>query len=292
MINRPQIDFTNGDLTTTERQLLPLTDFEYKLIRDLVYERFGISLGESKKSLIVGRLNKVLKDHGLASFKEYYDFVVADSSGKALEMLIDRISTNHTFFYREHDHFEFFLDTVLPAMKSQQQAWKNMRVWCPGCSSGEEPYTLALLLMEFFGRDLPSWDVGVLATDISSRVLQKAAAGLYESESVERLPAAWSKKYFHRLPEGRCSVNDPVKKLVTYRRLNLMRQDYPFRGKFSVIFCRNVMIYFDQPTRNALVHRFHRYMEPGGYLFIGHSETLGRGDTYFRNIRPAVYQKV
>jgi chemotaxis protein methyltransferase CheR len=275
-------------------QLTPLTDREYRLMRDLVYERFGISLGECKRSLIVGRLNKVLKEKGFSTFSEYYDYVIADPTGEALALLIDRISTNHTFFYRENDHFEFFLKTVLPAMTSKMrlQNRKALRVWCPGCSSGEEPYTLALLLSEFFGRDISSWDVGVLATDISSRVLQKAAAGIYESESVDRLPTAWSKKHFHRLPEGRFSVNDPVKELVLYRRLNLMRQDYPFKGKFSVIFCRNVMIYFDQPTRMALVSRFHRYLEPEGYLFIGHSETLGREDSYFRYIRPAVYQKV
>jgi chemotaxis protein methyltransferase CheR len=280
-------------LCAAEKQLTPLTDREYQLIRDLVYERFGISLGESKRSLIVGRLNKLLKEQGLSNFSQYYEHVTTDNTGQALAKLIDRISTNHTFFYREYDHFEYFQQTVLPTLadKLKSQGKKSFRLWCPGCSSGEEPYTLAMLMLEYFSHDSISWDVGVLATDISSRVLKKAQNGIYEKESVAHLPSTLVKKYFHRVGEGQMEINDQIKNLVLLRRLNLMRPDYPFKNKFSIIFCRNVMIYFDHPTRMSLVQRFHRYLEDDGYLFIGHSETLGRGDRHFRYIRPAVYQR-
>lgn len=274
-------------------QLIPLTDREYQLMRDLVYEKFGINLGECKRSLIVGRLHKVLKENGFSSFSDYYDYITADRTGRALTRFIDRISTNHTFFYREKDHFEYFLETALPALVNtvRQQGGRKLHLWCPGCSSGEEPYTLAMLMLEHFGREIGSWDAGILATDISSQVLDKARAGVYEEESVALLPRSLAVKYFQRLPEGGMAVADRVKDLVLFRRLNLMRPEYPFKSRFNAIFCRNVMIYFDQPTRQALVSRFHRYLEEEGYLFIGHSETLGREDAHFRYVRPAIYRR-
>ncbi len=273
-------------------EIAPHSDQEYHLLRDLVYERFGIALGEQKRALISGRLQKVLREKGFSSFQEYYQYVISDPSGEALSTLINRISTNHTFFYRESDHFDFFRETVLPEILAAQRTrgQKKLRLWCPGCSSGEEPYTLAMLLVEYLAADFAHWDVGILATDISARVLEIASAGTYAAESVKRLPAKLVHKYFLRLPNGETQVHEQIKKLVLYRRLNLMRSDFPFRGKFHVIFCRNVMIYFDHPTRQELVQRFHRLLEPGGYLFVGHSESLGRSDTRFRYIKPAVYQ--
>ncbi len=274
--------------------LTPLSDREYRLMRDLVYDKFGINLGEQKRALITGRLQKVLKENGFGNFSEYYDYVNSDQSGQALTTLINRISTNHTFFYREKDHFEYFLETVLPqvAAQARQQGQKKLHLWCPGCSSGEEPYTLAMLLLEYLGRESDFWDAGILATDISSRVLEKAQAGSYSPESIAHLPRTYVLKYFERESTDSYQVSASLQKLVLFRRLNLMRKDYPFKGKFQVIFCRNVMIYFDQPTRTELVHRFHRYLAPEGYLFIGHSESLGRSDAHFKYIRPAVYQKV
>ncbi len=276
-----------------ENELIPLSDKEFKLIRDLVYGRFGINLTEQKRSLIVGRLNKILRQNGIDSFRGYYDYVLSDRTGQALSNLVNRISTNHTFFYREKDHFEYLLDTVLPelASRAQNSGKKVIRIWCSASSSGEEPYTLAMLLCEYFKSDLASWDVGVLATDISMDILETAKEGIYHDSNVSQLPAGFKNKYFNKLPENEWEVKNQIKELVLFRRLNLMRKEFPFRGKFQIIFSRNVMIYFDESTRQSLVERYHRYMEWGGYLFIGHAETLGRNNSLYRFLKPAVYRK-
>ncbi|MEE9553452.1 MAG: protein-glutamate O-methyltransferase CheR [candidate division Zixibacteria bacterium] len=273
--------------------LIKLSSSEYKLISGLVYDKFGINLGEQKRSLIVGRLNKVLKQYGLKSFKEYHDYVLRDSTGEALTTLIDRISTNHTFFYRENDHFEYFSKTVIPGVISnlKRKNRRDIRIWCAGCSSGEESYTIAMLLLEHLGNELKLWDVGVLATDISTLALEKAINGVYYDENVSKLPKGLKNKYLKLRPDGTWAVSDRVKSLVLHRKLNLMGDRYPFKKKFQSIFCRNVMIYFDKPTRKDLVKRFNNYMEDPGYLFIGHSETLGRENSDFTYIQPALYRK-
>ncbi len=273
--------------------LVHLSDREFRLLSELVYAKTGIILGEQKRSLIVGRLNKEVRRNGFESFAEYYDYVVGDRTGQALNTLIERISTNHTFFWRENDHYTFFRETVLPefAKELRQSGSRDLRIWCAGCSSGEEPYTLAMLLQDYFGSELSKWDVGILATDISTRVLEIALRGVYRSENVEKLPVALRNAGMERIGEDEWRVRESIRKLVLFRKLNLMRSEYPFKGRFQVVFCRNVMIYFDTPTRQALVNRFHRYTEPGGYLFIGHSESLGRSNCPYTYLRPAIYRK-
>lgn len=279
---------------TDVAKLTPLSDQEYRLICDLIYTRFGIDLGEQKKSLVAGRLNKVLKQLDFKDFNTYYEYVASDNTGQALTTLVNRISTNHTFFYREPDHFQFFYDTVLPEvveiLKSQNR--KDLHVWCPGCSTGEEPYTLAMLICEYFANQLSCWNPGILATDISRRVLEKAKTGVFEDDNVNRLPHNLKNKYFTQVSEENWEIQPRLKNMVLFRALNLMRKDFPFKRKFQVIFCRNVMIYFDQSTRDKLVTQFSRYLDHGGYLFIGHSESLGRENKCFNYIRPAVYRKV
>ncbi|MFZ0391982.1 MAG: CheR family methyltransferase [Calditrichia bacterium] len=271
--------------------LITITDQEYSLIRNLIYQRFGINLGERKRSLVMGRLYKELRQQGFRSFQEYMDFISADSSGQALSILIDRISTNHTFFFRENSHFQFYSEQILPAfIKSYSITDKPVfRIWSAGCSSGEEPYTLAMLTQEAF-RNSPALDFRILATDISHKALQKAIAGTYPNENVSRLPEKFISEYFRQMPDG-WKVKEPIVRKVLFRRLNLMRSEFPFKNRFQVIFCRNVMIYFDQDTRDALVQRLSRYLQPGGYLFTGHSESLGRSNHHFQYIQPAVYQK-
>lgn len=270
---------------------IPLRDKEYHLISKLVYDKFGIKLTEQKRSLIVGRLNKIVRQAGLSSFEEYYDYVISDKSGSALSKLVDKISTNHTYFFRENDHFDYLLHTVLPqlAAAAKKANRKTMRIWCAAASSGEEPYTLAMLLLEFFQSEISQWDTGILATDISTITLETARKGIYAENNVAHMPVSLKNKYFERLPGGDYSIKKQVKDLVLFRRLNLMRNEFPFKGKFNVIFARNVMIYFDEPTRQALIERFHRYSEPGAYLFIGHSESLGRNNQLYRYVKPAVY---
>jgi len=271
-----------------------LSNREYQLISQLVHDRFGINLGEQKRNLIVGRLQKVLRSGGFESFMDYYRHVVEDPTGRALLVLVDRISTNHTFFFREKDHFDFLSSRVLPQVVDdlRKKGKRDIRIWCAGCSSGEEPYTLAMVLNQYFSSSFSNMDIGILATDISLSVLEKASTGVYTSGQMSEVPPLYRQKYFTTLGDGGWMVKPDLKKMVFFRRLNLMREDYPFKGRFQVIFCRNVMIYFDDATRQALVGRFHRYIEPGGYLFIGHSESLGRSNGLFRFIKPAIYQKV
>jgi len=270
-----------------------LSDREYKLISDLVYRTVGIHLDEHKKALIVGRLQKFLREKEFSNFSQYYDYVNSDPTGQALKTLVTNISTNYTFFFRENDHFTFFLKNVLPQITEMLKKYKSrdLRIWCAGCSSGEEPYTLAILLLEYFGSEIKSWETGVLATDISEKALEKAKNGIYSDENISGIPLPLRNKYFSRYDEKNWIVENQVKKLVLFRRFNLMRESFPFKKKFHVIFCRNVMIYFDKPTQNELVRRFYSNTEPGGYLFIGHSETLPRGDCSYDFIKPAVYRR-
>ncbi len=272
---------------------IALSDKEFRLIRDFVYERFGINLTEQKRPLMAGRLQSVLQKLRLTSFKAYYDYLLQEPGGEGLTTLVNRISTNHTFFYREPAHFEFLQQEVLPKhMESAKRTGnKKLRIWCAGCSSGEEPYTLSMVLREYLRGELDSWDIGILATDISGRVLQIAQHGIYTEDSLSHLPKPYRQRYFKRTEAGSWAVVDSIKGMVVFRKFNLMRRTFPFNGKFDVIFCRNVMIYFDKATRSALVERFYKCTERGGYLFVGHSETLGRGECFYEYRKPATYRK-
>jgi chemotaxis protein methyltransferase CheR len=273
--------------------MMAISDEEFDLLRRLIYDRFGINLTDQKRSLLVGRLQKVLRQAGVQSFRQYYESLVSDPTETALSKLVDRISTNHTYFYREKSHFDFFSQTVLPAVTARLRTAnsRDLRVWCAGCSSGEEAYMLLMLLQEFFGPEYARWDAGVLATDISSRVLDIARQGTYPDERVRMLPESLRQRYFRRLADGTWSVVDGLRQEATFRRFNLMNETFPFKKPFDVIFCRNVMIYFDEPTRRRLVEKFHRQLAPHGYFFLGHSETLGRAQSLFHYLGPAVYQK-
>lgn len=272
---------------------LDLTEEEFHLISSLVYDKFGINLGEHKRSLVIERLQKVLRQGGFSSFTEYYYHVVQDATGHALLTLIDKISTNHTFFFREKEHFDILTATALPdVMRRQPGGKQRLKVWSAGCSSGEEPYTLAMVISDFFGARINNLDLGLLATDISVTALEKATLGIYSETETSQVPPAFKHRYLMRLEDGSWAVKESVKKMILFRRLNLMRQTYPFKGKFHLIFCRNVMIYFDILTRKALLERYYNYLEPEGYLFVGHSESLDRSNGLFRYIQPAVYQKI
>lgn len=274
--------------------MMNLSTREFYLIKNLVQDKFGIHLGEHKKSLVVQRLQKELWNGGFSSFEDYYDFVTQDSSGQALHILGDLISTNHTYFFREEAHFEFLKRAALPQLTASllERGEKELRIWCAGCSSGEEPYSLAMILSDYAAENSPGIEFYILATDIAATVLQKAAAGVYAKDQVSRVPPLYRLRYLDNLYDGQWMVKQKIRKKVLFRRLNLMRLEYPFKKCFQVIFCRNVMIYFDEPTRNQMTVRFSRYLEPGGYLFIGHSETLDRSSGLYRFVQPAVYQKV
>ena len=273
--------------------MMNISDQEFNSLRQLIYDRFGINLTDEKRSLLVGRLQKMLRQKQLGTFQNYYEYLKTDSSGKAVSDLINMVSTNYTYFNREKDHFDYFQKTALPAVCEQlkKQNRKDLRVWCAGCSTGEEPYTLLMLMHEYLGGQYGNWDAGILATDISEQVLSKATQGIYPADKVASLPETLQRKYFTKLPNGTMQVCDALRKEVTFRRFNLMNKTFPFKKPFHIVFCRNVMIYFDQQTRNALVQRFNNSMEPNGYFFIGHSETLGRDSELFKYLMPAAYQK-
>ncbi|MBF0198838.1 MAG: protein-glutamate O-methyltransferase CheR [Planctomycetes bacterium] len=274
-------------------QLIQLTDKEFDLLSSLVYNQFGIKLGLDKKVLLSTRLQKVLKNLGLDNFEDYYHHLRKDKTGKALSALANRISTNHTFFYREPAHFELLSSTVLPEIiaKHRSISSKDLRVWCAASSSGEEPYMLMMLLMEALGSEYKQWSCGLLATDISETALNTAKGGVYSKEQIEPLPEKFQSNYFKAMDEDSYSVIPELKSEITYRRFNLMNTTLPFKKAFDVIFIRNVMIYFDASTKTALVNRLKDFMNPGGYLFLGMAETLPKGVQGFEGVSPSVYRK-
>lgn len=267
-----------------------ITDVEFKQLTKYIKDNYGINLKEEKRTLVIGRLHNVLIQNGFSSFSQYFDHIVSDKTGNAVVTMINKITTNYTYFMREADHFYFFRDKVLPYFSGTIRN-KDLRIWSTGCSSGEEPYTLAIIIDEFFGKEKMLWDTKILATDISCKMLEKAKEGIYEDGRIENLPANWRLNYFKQLENKRSIVIDRIRNEVIYRKFNLMEEVFPFKKKFHVIFCRNVMIYFDTQTKNELLNKFYNLLEPGGYLFIGHSESVNREKTKFSYVMPAVYRK-
>lgn len=272
-----------------------LDDKEFKIIKDLVYSKFGIHLTEQKRNLVQTRLQGVLRKLSCYSFKDYCS-LLQSSGNEHLSVLVDRISTNFTYFWREEDHFNYLYDTVFPWIKGVENDSKNIRLWCAGCATGEEPYTIVMLMRKFWGVDYSSWSGGILATDISSDALSYAKKAVYQSDRIDRLPDELKNKNFEVVQNSNNEKEYLVKKEitsdVTFRRFNLMNTVFPFKKKFHAILCRNVMIYFDKKTREELVQKYYENLEVGGYLFIGHSESLNGLDTKFEYVMPAVYQKV
>ena len=269
---------------------LTITDKEFELLAIYIKKHFGINLKEEKKALVVGRLQQVVLQLGFNSFTEYYNYVIHDTTGKASTTLINQITTNHTYFMREATHFDYLKDIALPQI-SREITDKDFRIWCAGCSSGEEAYTLAMILEDYFPRQLTTWDKTLLATDISTKALEKAVKGTYLNESLSTLPAMWRSKYLIKTNDFESTFTDTIKKEIVFRKYNLMSPILPFRKKFHIIFCRNVMIYFDSPTKQTLIQQFYEAIEPGGYLFIGHSESLERHQYGFQYVKPSVYRK-
>ena len=269
-----------------------MRESEFDFIRGLVYERSRISLSADKRELVSARLGKRLRATNLSSIGDYCRLLQSPDAETELGNLIDAISTNHTFFFRENAHFDFLRDTVLPEMKARAAAerWPQFRVWSAACSSGEEPYSIAITLAE----SLTGWPWRIEATDISHRILEKAQAGIYRDETVDRLPRATIKTFFQRgfgPQDGNYRVKATLRDQIGFRHLNLLEGEPPFPEPFQVIFCRNVMIYFDRPTQEELVNKLARRLVPGGYLFVGHAESLTTIRHPLQTVRPAVYRR-
>jgi len=277
-----------------ESTLMSMTDREFQQLRDLVYARLGINLTEKKRSMLIGRLQKLLRTSGFKSFQDYYDYLVNEPGMNAMTELVNRVTTNYSFFYRGKSHFEFFMQRAFPEILAtlRKNKSRDIRIWTAGCSTGEEPFTIIMLMMEYLESEYGLWGGGILATDISEKALKFALEGIYPEDRAKEIPPQLKLKYFNKLADGQLAVKDAVKKEVVFRKFNLKNNHFPFKKPFQMVFCRNVMIYFDRPTRDKLLQQFYEVTEAGGYLFIGHSETLGREQQLFRYIMPAVYQKI
>ena len=271
-----------------------ITDKIFREFVEIVYRESGIVLND-KRELLEARMASLCRKKGYSGPEEVLSRLKNDSSGDALIELLDQVSTNLTFFFREPAHFTFAAKKLLPDLTSEKRLKKNNRIrfWCAACSSGEEPYSLAITAKEFLG-DNNSWDLKILATDISTKVLRKAIEARYSKQEVMKAPTATVQKYFERggtREAATYQVRDEIKRMVYFRRLNLLDDGYPFKGPFDLIICRNVMIYFDNKTKQELLQRFHRYLAPGGYLFTGHAESLASYEHLFQRIQVAVYRK-
>jgi chemotaxis protein methyltransferase CheR len=267
---------------------------EYEFIRQLVYEHSRIDLGTEKKEMVGQRLRRRLKATGLDNYQDYCDHLKSPGGQEELTDLIDAISTNVTSFFREESHFDFLASTVLPQWVAQpdRRPGDVFRAWSAACSSGEEPYSIAIVLEDFFSRH-PPYRGQVIASDISTRMLQRAQEGIYRLEQVKLPEVEWLKRYFLKgvgAYQGCCRVKAELKKLVAFHHANLLQPDFPAAGPVEVIFCRNVMIYFDQKTQEELVDLLTSRLVPGGYLLVGHSESLIGLPHPFSSVCASVYR--
>lgn len=273
------------------------SDALFKRFSGYIQRELGIKMPPAKKTMLHARLQKRLRQLKLGSFEDYYDYVFGEPGCKEeLHHMIDVVTTNKTDFFRESRHFEFLSGTILPQLcsKSGRGGLGRFKFWSAGCSTGEEPYTLAMVLSEFKAR-CAGFGFSILATDISTQVLRKAAAGIYSEAAVAPMPLAYRKKYLLRSKDRKkelVRIVPQLRRLVTFGRLNFMDATYGIKDAMHVIFCRNVIIYFDKPTQEKMLNRLCRHLQPGGYLFMGHSETLNGLNVPLKLVTSTVYQKV
>lgn len=266
-----------------------MTEKEFQRIVNYVKLHSGIELAQ-KKVLITGRLTNYLLQNGYNSYDEYMDEVERDITHKKSQELINILTTNHTYFMREFEHLDFLRKVVLPELKEVEKNRRDLHIWCGASSTGEEPYTIAMVLKDFFGLEHTMWDTRILATDLSTKVLAHAKKGIYLREQIAPLPENWRRRYFRQINDEEFEAKAELKNEVIFRQFNLM-DPLPFKRPLHVVFLRNVMIYFDEETKRQLIERIYQAMVPGGYLFIGASESLDKSRTAFKFIRPSVFRK-
>lgn len=268
--------------------MITISDNDFVRFTSFIKTNYGLDLTK-KRHLIAGRLASTIDSLGFATFTEYADYIITTKDSKEIENMLNHLTTNYSFFMREFSHFDYFRTTVLPYLE-QTKKDRVLSIWSAGCSYGQEPYTLSMILKDYFGSKTPKWDTRILATDISQTALSYASAGQYDLEALKELPSEWKNKYFTKTSDPNfLSVTKELRSNVIFKRFNLM-DPIKFRLKFDVIFCRNVMIYFDQDTKSALIDRFYHATNDGGYLFIGHSESIGN-DSAYKYLMPAAYRK-
>ncbi len=266
-----------------------MTDGEFIKVQQFVKSRIGVDLSQ-KRTLIEGRLEPQLAKKGFHDFTEYMRYINQDTTGREEEEMISILTTHHTYFWREPVHFELYRNEVLPYLKKKEEYTRDLRIWSAASSTGEEPYTLAMLNMEFFDFEQQMWDTKILATDVSVKVLEFAQRGIYSEEQVNALPKNWKKLHFQATKDGRYEARQSLKEQVLFRQFNLMNP-LPFRKPLHVVFLRNVMIYFEEDTKRRLLQRIVDVMEPGGYLFVGTTESVDREEFHLEYVMPSVYRK-
>ena len=285
------MESTARDIRDVEHASLSARDFS-RLSR-FIYDTCGIKMPDVKKTMLEARLQKRLRGLGMRGFGDYCDYLFSPAGmDQELVQMLDMVTTNKTDFFREPDHFDYLTQKVLPDWCSRHPG-ARLAIWSAGCSSGEEPYTLAMVLSEFALAN-PGFDFQILATDISTRVLEKAKNAIYPEVLVEPVPLALKKKYLLRSKDrssGTVRIVPQLREKVRFRRLNFMDEDFGMREQLDIIFCRNVIIYFDRPTQERLLRRFHQQMKPGAFIFMGHSETLSGLDVPLTSVFPTVYRK-
>jgi chemotaxis protein methyltransferase CheR len=268
-----------------------LQDSDFRQIAKLVMDTAGIVLSEKKRPFIHGRLGRRLRILGLSDFTEYCRLLESPHGVTERHNLINAVTTNHTNFFREPHHFDYLAKTILPALVEAQGGGSGrLRIWSAGCSTGEEPYTIAMTLRS----DQPSlsgWDVKILATDLDTNVVAHGKAGVYDAERIETIPAAHRKRFMTTRPEGHAVMNDELRSLIMFAPLNLL-ESWPMSGPFDVIFCRNVVIYFDKPTQRRLFDRYADMLKPDGWLFVGHSESLLNITDRFELAGRTIYRRI
>ena len=265
---------------------MTITDADFTRLVKFVQGNYGIDLSQ-KKQLITGRLSTSIKQRGYTSFTDFVNQVIQTKDNDLITLLLDKLTTNYTFFMREKEHLDLFCQKIIPDIVQRHQRDKTLAIWSAGCSTGEEPYNITMFLFDYLGAQASQWDTRLLATDISNRAMTAAKKGVYELP--DTIPPDWKKKYFVPQAGGQFQVAPKVRDNVIFQPFNLMDPIH-FRRKFDVIFCRNVMIYFDQPTKDALVRRFYDATVPGGYLLISKSENLSANSPY-RRLAPSTFQK-
>lgn len=272
---------------------LAISDDEFNKLRKFIHTHTGIALADHKRALVCARLAKRLRHHQLPSYTDYYDLLINnDPDENELVELINAITTNKTDFFREAHHFQFLSDHVFPSIRTANR--RRVRLWSAGTASGEEAYTLGITVCEAFG-SLPDWDVKILATDIDTNVLDRAESGVYSDEILERVPVHLREKYFLRGAdgnEGYVRIKPHVQDLIRFRRLNLMDESWPMQGPFDVIFCRNVLIYFDKATQRKLLMHYAKLLRPQGYLMLGHAEVIHGFEPIFHPVGHSIYQYI
>lgn len=280
----------------TFAQPAKMKDKDFQQFSTFIYDHVGIQLPPTKKTMLEARLQKRLKSLNIEGFEEYSRFVFSPQGQQSeLVHLIDVVTTNKTDFFREPGHFSFLTEKALPTIirqKSRSPA-QPVRIWSAGCSSGEEPYTLAMVLSEF-AAEQRGFRFSILASDISTRILETARTAIYPEERTDDIAMHFKKKYLLRSRDrtrGLIRICPELRAAIGFRRINFMDDDFGLSEKMDIIFCRNVVIYFDKPTQQDLMQKFHRQLRPGGFLFLGHSETLNGIDVDFKVAGSTVYQK-